>query len=340
MGPLVIESGPVDEATPPRAARGNLLRVKTELVFAALALVGCAGAQTAPIAPTARTSVIHVQHPRRVGDRWHVVADDESSLRTVARVADAPPVDSIKTTYVHVAGTVVVDELQANGRSPLRDETTVDELWTTLDLGAKQVLAPPGAHVVIARAAKKEDALVTVDGAPASQAVRDAVDPVFTLTTYTGPSDDDVFGTTAPQSIGGEWAINQALAEKSLIASGIVASPGAVTGTTKLVGVQSIDGIECLELEVRMTVGAVQSIGSLPPGSTIQSASIDVGLHVLMPPDETRAVSRSDMTMTMKGTFTVPSPRGPVVVSLDSIKHARSEQQPVVRIPGRAANAP
>jgi len=303
------------------------VRVKVKLLLAVFVLAGCAGALDAPVvsAPTARTYVIQVEHPRRVGDRWHVVADDESSARTSARVADAPaPVDSSKVTHVHVEGTVVVGALQPNERSPLRDETTVDELWTTLDLGAKQVLAPPGAHVVVERAAKKEDALVTIDGIPASQAVRDAIDPLFTLTTYTGPSDDEVFGSAVPQSIGGEWAINQPLAEKSLIASDVVAAPGTVTGSTKLVGVQSIDGVDCLELEGKMTVGGLVSIGSLPPGSTIQSAAIDVALHLLVPVDEARGVTRSEMTMTMKGTFTVPSPRGPVLVSLESVKRAHS----------------
>jgi hypothetical protein len=301
--------------------------MKVEILLTVFVLAGCAGAPDARVvsAPTARTYVIQVQHTHRVGDRWHVVADDESSLRTTARVADAPaPADSSKVTHVHVEGTVVVGELQPNGRSPLRDETTVDELWATLDLGAKQALAPAGAHVVVARAAKKEDALVTVDGIPASQAVRDAIDPLFTLTTYTGPSDDEVFGSTVPQSIGGEWAINQALAEKSLIATDVVAAPGTVTGSTKLVGVPSIDGVDCLELESKMTVGGLVSIGSLPPGSTIQSATIDVALHLLVPVDQARGVTRSEMAMTMKGTFTVPSPRGPVLVSLESVKRAHS----------------
>ena len=287
-------------------------------------------------APTVPGYVVHVQHPSKVGVRWHVVADDETSERTSAQVAGNPAhQDSSKTTHVHVDGTVVVRELQANGRSPLKDETTVDELWATLDLGAKQALAPPGAHVAVGRAPRKDDATVTVDGLPASQAVRDAIDSLFSLATYAGPSDDEVFGTPAPQSIGGEWRINEQLAEKGLAASGVVVSPGTVSGTTKLVGVQSIDGVDCLELENKMTIGALQSIGSLPPGSTIQSARSDISLHLLVPADDTRAVSRSEITMTLEGTFTVPSPQGPVHVTLESVKRSRWVREAVVGVPGR-----
>jgi len=302
--------------------------VKIEIALSGLALVACTGPSTVAVsAPTARGYMVHIQRPDKVGDRTHIIADDESSQRTSARVAGEPtPVDSSKTTHVHVDGSVVVRELQSNGRSPLRDEMTVGELWTTLDGGAKQVLAPAGARVVVTRAAKKEDALVAVDEHPASKSVRDAIGAIFTLTTSTGPGDDEVFGTTLPQSLGGEWPVNGPLAEKSLASSGILVSPGAVAGTTRLVGVRSIDGVECLELENAMTVGALQSIGDLPPGSTIQSARIDLRLHLLLPIDEARAVPESEMTMTIKGTFTIPSPQGPVQVTLESTddKRARS----------------
>lgn len=203
-------------------------------------------------APTARGYVIHVQRPSKVGDRWHVTADDETSERTSAQVASNPThIDSSKTTHLHVDGTVVVHELQANGRSPLQDETTVNQLWKTLDQGAKQALAPPGAHVAVGRAERKE-----------------------------------VFGTPVPQSIGGEWRINEQLAEKSLAASGVVVSPGMVTGATKLVGVQSIDGIECLDLENRMTVGALLSVGSLPgEARRARRGEGCQGGHTLLPKD-------------------------------------------------------
>jgi len=269
---------------------------------------------------------VHIKRPSKVGDRTRIIADDEKNERTSALVAgDTTPRDSNRATRIHVDGTVVVLELQSDGRSPLRDEITVSEFWASRDDGSKEVLAQAGAHVVVTRAAKKDDALATVDGRPASKSVRDAL---INLTTHTGPSDDEIFGTTTPQSIGGEWAVNGPLAEKDLSVSGIIVSPGGITGRTKLVGVQSINGVDCLELENTMTIGAIQSTGGLPPGSTVQNARMDVALHLLLPVDQARLDVQSDMTLTMKGTFTVPSPKGAVRVTLESFEDKRGSVTP------------
>jgi len=272
---------------------------------------------------------VHIKRPSKVGDRTRIIADDEKNERTSALVAgDTTPRDSNRATRIHVDGTVVVLELQSDGRSPLRDEITVSEFWASRDDGSKEVLAQAGAHVVVTRAAKKDDALATVDGRPASKSVRDALDAIINLTTHTGPSDDEIFGTTTPQSIGGEWAVNGPLAEKDLSVSGIIVSPGGITGRTKLVGVQSINGVDCLELENTMTIGAIQSTGGLPPGSTVQNARMDVALHLLLPVDQARLDVQSDMTLTMKGTFTVPSPKGAVRVTLESFEDKRGSVTP------------
>lgn len=316
--------------------------MRIKLAISGLAFVACHRASVAPeehptaastvptvSAPTARTYTVHIKRPSKVGDRTRIVADDEKNERTSAQVAGDPtPRDSNKATRIHIDGTVVVLELQSDGRSPLRDEMTVSEFWASHDGGAKEVLAQVGTHIVVTRAAKKEDALVAVDGRPASKSVRDALDPMVNLTAHTGPSDDEIFGTAAPQSIGGEWTVNGPLAEKDLSTSGIIVSPGGITGKTKLVGVQSVNGIDCLELENTMTIGAIQSTGGLPPGSTIQNASMDVALHLLLPIEQARADVQSDMTLTMKGTFMVPSPKGAVRVTLESVEDKRGSVAP------------
>jgi hypothetical protein len=315
--------------------------VRIKLAISGLAFMACHQASVAPeehptaptgptlSAPAARLYAVHIKRPSKLGDRTRIIADDEKNERTSALVAgDATPRDSNRATRIHVDGTVVVLELQSDGRSPLRDEITVSEFWTSRDGGAKEVLAQAGAHVVVTRAAKKEDALATVDGRPASKSVRDALDAIMILTTHAGPSDDEIFGTTAPQSIGGEWAVNGPLAEKDLSVSGIIVAPGGVSGKTKLLGVQSVNGVDCLELQNAMTIGAIQSTGGLPPGSTVENASMDVALHLLLPVDQARLDVQSDMTLKMKGTFTVPSPKGAVRVTLESVEDKRGSVTP------------
>jgi hypothetical protein len=132
-----------------------------------------------------------------------------------------------------------------------------------------------------------------------------------------------------PQAVGAEWPINGALAEKDLIERGIDIPTNGVSGKTKLTGAPSVNGVDCLDLQSKITVASLRSIKELPPGSTIKNGSIEVGFHMLLPIDETRTPPQSDMDITMKGTFSVPSPKGPVEVILDSVDHKRITLTPV-----------
>jgi hypothetical protein len=278
-------------------------------------------------APAARTYPIHLRGPSRVGDRTHVVVDADYTEHTTATLAGQPPKDSTKVGHVHVDGTDTVKELQPDGHSALRDELTVVDFWQTHDSGPSEVVVPKGSRVLIVRAARKEDARVTVNGSPATKAVREAIAHVTELTTKSGASDDEIFGTSTPQPVGGEWDINAALAEKDLVARDIMVVPGSVSGKTRLVAVRPVDGVDCLELDNTLRVGSIASMKDLPPGSTIENASITVRLHVLVPVDGSREAPDAKMGIHITGTFNVPSPKGPVRVVLDSEdnKHLSSD---------------
>lgn len=275
---------------------------------------------TAAPATSGKTYVIHLGRKRHAGESMRLVADDERDERTSAQLEGvATSKDSRKAIHVHLDGTDVLDALQPDGHSALRDTVTVNEFWETKDGGAQQSLARAGARLVLARAAKKEDATVTIDGRVGSKIVRDAVDALTSLKTNTGPSDDAIFGTKTPQAVGAEWPANTALAESDLATRGIVVAPGSLTGGSKLVSVSSEDGGDYLDIESHVHVGALKSISELPPGSTVEDATIDVVFHTSLPVDESRIEPKSDMRVAMKGTFKVPSPKGVVRVALDTV---------------------
>lgn len=275
-------------------------------------------------APTGKTYAIHFGHDRHPGDSVHLVADDENEEHTTAQLEGATAKDTKKNVHVHFDGTDLVEALQPDGHSVLREALTVGELWETKDGGPQDALARAGARIELTRAAKKADAKVTVEGRAASKMVRDALDALSSLKTHTGPSDNDIFGTTAPQAVGAEWPANVALAEADLAARGIVVAPGSLQGSSKLVSVSSDGGVDCLEIESHVRVGSLRSLKDLPPGSTVEDASIDVVFHTSLPVDASRVEPRSDMRLTMKGTFEVPSPKGKVRVTLDSVDFKRT----------------
>jgi len=92
--------------------------------------------------------------------------------------------------------------------------------------------------------------------------------------------------------------------------------------------VRAVRGVDCLEVDNHMTISALQSMSELPRGSTIKNARIDVHVHLLLPIDETKTAFESQMDMTMAGVFTVPTPKGPVEVELDSTDHKRAVEMP------------
>jgi len=284
-------------------------------------------APTATSAPSGKTYTVRIKRPTHVGDTSHVSVDDDRVEHTVTRVLGTAKEDR-KTSRGHIEGTTKLLALQPDGLSALRDEIVVADFWAIKNDGPKTALATPGARLVVERGATKRDARVTIDGRAAAKDVIDALDHLTSLTLHKGPSDDDVFGTKTPQPIGGEWPIDTELAEKDLRTRDMVIPPGSIKGSTKLVAVRAIRGVDCLEIDNHMAISALQSMGELPPGSSIKNAHIDVHMHMMLPIDETKTALESQMDLTMAGVFTVPTPKGPVEVELDSVDHKRAVDLP------------
>ena len=282
---------------------------------------------TVTAAPTGKTYAVKMKRAGHVGDGSHVSIDDDHVEHTVTRVAGTSK-DNRKTSRGHLEGTTRLLALQSDGTSPLRDEMTIADFWGVKGDGPKTTLAPVGARLVVERGATKHDAHVTIDGHAATKDVMDALDHLTSLTLHKGPSDDDVFGTKVPQPIGGEWPVDAELAEKDLRTRDIVVAPGSLTGSTKLVAVRAVRGVDCLEIDNHMSITAMQSMGELPPGSSIKNARIDVHVHLLLPVDEAKTAVDSQMDLTIAGVFTVPTPKGPVEVELDSTDHKHAVELP------------
>jgi hypothetical protein len=298
-----------------------------------LVLAQCGGearpVQTAQLAPVpsassstpsaARTYPIRMHSDTRVGDRTHAVIDDDKRDQTVTKMAGQPASKSDKVTHAHLDGIISVQEVddRANAR---RAEIVVTEFWQTTGEGARVVLAPAGAHVMVTRAARKADAVLTVNGQEATKEQRGALDGLMTLT-IGGPSDDEIFGTTAPQAIGAEWDIQSALAQKDLAEKGIVAT--SLTGKVKLVGIENVRGTECLDLRADLTIAGITTVDDLPKGSVIESANVDAHMKGLFATDgKGRQAEELETATRMK--VRVPTPQGEVLVDIKSVDRRRA----------------
>ncbi|HSQ63347.1 MAG TPA: hypothetical protein VLM85_09035 [Polyangiaceae bacterium] len=314
------------------------MKISCSLLFvAASVLLGCGGGGGAeanvPVAPLAsapapaRKYTVRLHRESHVGDKSRAVIDDDKQEHVVTRLLGVPPEKSDKKTHSHLVGTMVVREI-GDRKDARRTEITVTELWQTVDGGARTVLAPPGARLAIARAARKEDAQVTVDDRPAPNELREAIDDLLTLTTG-GPSDDEIFGSTVPQPIGAEWSPNVALAEKDMGEKGIVARPGGLSGKVKLVGTEQANGAPCLDVQADMDVDGIESIGDLPAGSSILSGRVSAHMRGLFPVDEKLGRMGEEMDVVTRAKMRVPSPKGDVEVDVKTVDRRTATYMPL-----------
>jgi hypothetical protein len=112
-------------------------------------------------------------------------------------------------------------------------------------------LLSSGARVVIERRPNRADTKVTVDGTPASIEVRDALDLVLGLT-ENDESDDDVFGSPEPVSVGDSWPIDGDALGRQLETALHMKPVEPPTGKIELVAVTDFEGIPTMHFRARI----------------------------------------------------------------------------------------
>jgi len=281
---------------------------------------GASPAAAVSLTPLVATHVIKLARTYKTGMKAHFVDDADDVTHTTTVFAGTTKTES-KVVHVHLDAQDTIVELAPNER-PLREELVVQQFWQVTSDGSKAVIAPPGAHVAIKLAPKKTDAEVTVAGRPATKEVREALGEVMSLTTHTGPSDDEVMGTKTPEPVGGQWSMNAELAKAELAREGIVAKPGSFEGSMKLMAARTVGGVEVLDVVGHMALG-LASLEGLPSGSTVSDANMDIVVKSSEPADGS-VEPTSEMTIHLQAAMTVPTPKGDVSVKIDTLKTKHS----------------
>ena len=132
------------------------------------------------------------------------------------------------------------------------------QVETLEDEAAGRELVPSGTKLVLERDRKRSAAKVTLDGRPASNEVRAAVDLVLGLSESTD-SDDAVFGSDAPRRVGEKWSIDGGKLAQRLeqqLAATVARPP---TGEVELVGATEVAAIPALHLRARVGVTELTS---------------------------------------------------------------------------------
>ena len=241
-------------------------------------------------APAARTPArsdyeIRVARPSHVGERTAVVVDakiDESSKSFTEQVLLKHEEKHFRLHFDALAETREVDAYGA----PSRTELTIRAF--TKD--AAPVIGA-GKHLVIVSAPEKKDALVEIDGQPASEEVRAFVDEVVPIGRGVGDA-DTVFGTRERKRVGDAWPFDKRAMVYELARTGVLAKPEAIDGHVSLASAAR----DCVDVRIDLSVAAFEPEKPLPEGSEITRSRVKVRVDELLPIDP-RLPRRADDTV-------------------------------------------
>jgi hypothetical protein len=247
----------------------------------ALLLLGCGGApqsSTSPMAlpnaPSGATYAIHMHRADRLGERVRVVVDATEEKRTAMFHELDRVIDQKDTKRVHIDA---VAKVLAVGPKDEASEIAYDVESLTVD--GKRIFH---GKLDVTRARKEDDAIIVDQTGRVSTEVHDALKAVLSLRSG-GPTDDEIFGTSKPQPVGGRWPIDNRLAQDDLFGdTSVVAS---VTGDVTLASVKKVGSVDCLELRSELELTGFE-LPNLPSGATIESGVMNAELSMVLPVDE------------------------------------------------------
>jgi hypothetical protein len=278
-------------------------------VLALIALTACGGgtasgpnATDLPKPDAQKAYAIHLSRASHVGERSHVVMDQTEQKDSKITGEDGAVIeDKHQKRVLHYDAVHTVVAVDDKGR-------TTRSRYDVKDLLAD---GKPLMHgvVEITRAPKEKDAVIVVDGKPATDELRDALSSLLKL--GLGSADDDeVFGTKTPQAIGAHWPINGALAKASLSDdTGIDAQ--SVTGDVWLAGTTKVGDLDCLDVRGKLGIEGM-TVPELPEGSVTESGRADAEMQTALPVADAKVERATDhMSMVMAFKVRIPTKKGP-----------------------------
>ena len=236
-------------------------------------------------APAPSDYEIRVARPSHVGERTAVVVDakiDESNKTFTEHVLLK---HEEKHFRLHFDALAEVREVDAYG-APSRTDFTIRAFTKDDDS-----LVSPGKHLVIASAPKKSDAVVDIDGQPASPEMRALVDEVVPVGRGVGDA-DTVFGVRDRKRVGDAWPFDKRAMVYELARTGVLAKPEAIDGHVSLASAEH----GCVDVRIDLSVAAFEPEKPLPEGSEITRSRVKVRVDELLPVDP-RLPRRGDDTV-------------------------------------------
>jgi hypothetical protein len=254
---------------------------------------------------------IKLDRASKVGDARRVTASGSRNMHMLLKAGEQTVRDQTQEMSAALIAVEKVAAVDSSGR-PTAIEYVVEKCTCETPEGKQEVVA--SGQVVLGKTIGDRTAYELKEGA-----LTDVGKQVFDLlgTLGTRASDDEILGTSEPQSVGASWPMSTDKACKELESTGAAIRPDDLHGTVKLVSVKKVDGRECAEVSGTMTsdkIGFAQI-----PNLEVQKSEITATFWGLFPTDlaKPRQEEKSEMTMSIAGKISA----GPQAMTMEMSLH-------------------
>jgi hypothetical protein len=215
-----------------------------------------------------------------MGERFELDRERHVKKRRVEIGADGERRESIETIDASFRGVGEVAALDREGDA--RSYFYTIESFTERR-GADQLALPAGTTVRVVRALSAADAVIEVDGRPATERQREAFGAFIDIT-ISGVGDDAVFGTPEPKRVNQAWSARTDLVRDKLAWEGVTVGEDRIRAVAKLIGVEPTGEGHRRKVRCQLTIEDFDLAG-LPEGAKIGDASLASTVDMVLAPD-------------------------------------------------------
>lgn len=167
----------------------------------------------------------------------------------------------------------------------------------------------PSGAVIAAERSPHQSSAITVNGQPVPPEVRELLGPMLGLGDPAATvSDDEVYGTDRPQTVGEARPIDKQLAERQVIEDARVpVAPGSARGETKIIRVKSAGGVDAMLVRLKLAYDLTPAKPARPGTTPIEGGSVSDTFEILLPVDPSKPpISMTDDSR-VSALITVPT---------------------------------
>ena len=237
----------------------------------------------APATPAGAAFVIRLARAMKVGDTFAYSADATVVQTMTANLSGQTRTLPPRSISVHFEGTEKILAVSARGE-PTRVSYAVDKCTTRE--GKQEVAVVQPGRVVTVEAGKWKP-LINVEGGGLTIQNEMLLRALVSVPNEGQASDDDCFGTKTVQKVGDTWAVPaDGLLRALAAAGGAKVKKQDISGTMKVAGTETVDGVLCLRVQGKVKVDHFLPPGTeLPQGSRMQDSAYEFKFTRLLPVD-------------------------------------------------------